>query len=312
MEKVIVSIGGNALIRRGEAGTIEEQFANTRAACAFIARVSSEGRAVIITHGNGPVVGNIVIRNEAAKNTVPPMPLFICDADSEGGIGFMIQQTLYNELRKIDGEKDVVTVVTQVVVDSDDPAFKNPSKPVGPYYTEKEAAEIGETRGWEMAEDSRRGFRRVVPSPRPTRIVEARVIKNLSESGVIVIAAGGGGVPVLEKPDGTLVGVDAVVDKDLATSLLATEAGVDTLINLTEVDSVYLNFGRPGQRPLRELSVEEAKKYLARGEFAPGSMAPKIEAAVEFIEAGGKEVFITTPELIEKALRKEAGTRITD
>ncbi len=310
MGKIIFSIGGNALIRRGEAGTIDEQFENAEAACSAVARLSSEGSAIIITHGNGPIVGNIIIRGEAARDRVPPMPLFIDDADSEGGIGFMIQQTIYNSLKKLNKHIDVVTVVTQVVVDAGDPAFHNPTKPVGPFYSKEEALTLEREKGWRIVEDSHRGFRRVVPSPRPVRVVEAAVVKNLSETGVIVIAAGGGGVPVVEKADGTLRGVDAVVDKDLATSLLARETGAEVFINLTQIECVYLNFGTPDQTPLRELSVRDAEKYLAGGEFAPGSMAPKIEAAVEFINAGGREVFISTPELIEEALSGNAGTRV--
>ncbi len=308
-EKIIVSIGGNALIKRGETGTIEEQFDNARKACEFIARLSAAGKNIIVTHGNGPVVGNIVIRNEAARNSIPPMPLYICDADSEGGIGFMIQQTLYNWLLKSRGMKEVVAVVTQVVVDRLDPAFKNPSKPIGPFYTLDEARAL-EARGWAMVEDSHRGYRRVVPSPRPRRVVESAVIRRLAESGVIVIAAGGGGVPVCENGDGALKGVDAVIDKDLATSLLARETGAERFINLTQIDMVYLDFGKSGRRGLKKMNVRDARRYLEAGEFPPGSMGPKIEAAIEFIECGGKEVIITSPETIESAMRGEGGTRL--
>jgi len=310
MEKTIISMGGNALIRRGESGTIEEQFHNAAATGAVVSRLLTEGFGVIITHGNGPVVGNIVIRNEAAKGFIPPMPLYISDADSEGGLGFMIQQTIYNEFKRAGIKAGVVTLITQVVVDPADPAFAAPQKPVGPYYTSGEAAALGRTKGWTMREDSGRGIRRVVPSPRPLRIIEAPVINNLSDSGVVVIAAGGGGVPVVEAQDKTLRGVDAVVDKDLSTTLLAGETGATRILNMTSVDSVYLNFGSARQEPLRELRIKEAKEYLARGEFAPGSMGPKIEAAIEFIEAGGREVIITTPALMGDAMEGRAGTRI--
>ncbi len=309
-KRIIVSLGGNAIVRRGERGTIEEQFNNARISMAYVAGMVKSGRSIIITHGNGPVVGNILIQNEAVKDLIPPMPLYICDADSEGGIGFLIQQTLYNRLRKDHRIEEVVALVTQVVVDRSDPAFKKPAKPIGPYYTEKEARVLAERMGWKMVEDSGRGYRRVVPSPRPQRIVEAGVIKRLSGDGVIVIAAGGGGVPVLEDEDGTLRGVDAVVDKDLSTSVLAVETGTELFINLTEIDSVYLNFRRPGERPVREMDVEEARAYLKEGHFAPGSMGPKIEASIDFLEHGGKEVIITTPELLEQALQGRAGTRI--
>ncbi|MBI5493358.1 MAG: carbamate kinase [Deltaproteobacteria bacterium] len=309
-EKIIVSIGGNVIIRRGGRGTIDEQMENLSQACGYIGRMVKGGKSIIITHGNGPVVGNIVIRNEAVKDLIPPEPLYICDADSEGGIGFMIQQILYNQLHRLHNIKDVATIVTQVVVDRSDPAFKDPSKPVGPYYTEEEAARLAESRGWVMKEDSLRGFRRVVPSPVPKRIIEASVVKTLAELGVIVIAAGGGGVPVVEEEDGTLRGIDAVIDKDLATALLAKEVKADRFINLTQVDMVYINFGKPGQKGVPEMTVKEAERFLKAGEFAPGSMGPKVRAAIEFIESGGREVVITQPELIEAALEGKAGTRI--
>lgn len=306
----VVSLGGNALIRRGERGTIEEQFAHTRACTSQLSRMVRDGFKIVITHGNGPIVGNIVIRNEAAKNTVPPMPLYICDADSEGGIGYMIQQTLYNSLRGIEEVRDVVTVITQVVVDGKDPAFETPSKPIGPFYTEEEAAELNRARGWILREDSGRGYRRVVPSPRPKRIIETEVIRQLALSCVITIAAGGGGVPVVESASGDLQGVDAVIDKDLATSLLARELGAECFINLTQVDSVYLNYGSNGRRALRDVGLDEISAYYEQGHFPPGSMGPKIEAAIEFLRAGGKEVIITSPELVADAMQGRAGTRL--
>ncbi len=306
---IIVSIGGNAIIRRADSGTIEEQFENVRSVCACIARMVRAGGSVIITHGNGPIVGNIMIRNEAVRDRVPPMPLYMCDADSEGGIGFMIQQTLHNEIHRAHKIRDVVTVVTQVVVDGADPAFKNPQKPVGPYYTEEEAERLLRM-GWLMARDAVKGYRRVVPSPRPGRIVEAEAIRKICEAGIVVIAAGGGGVPVVEAEDGTLKGVDAVIDKDLATALLARQTGAGLIINLTQVDKVYLNYGKSGQTGLSELTVAQARGYLNEGQFPPGSMGPKIEAAIEFLEGGGKEVVITEPELVEDALEGRAGTRI--
>lgn len=308
---VIVSIGGNAIVRRGGSGLIEEQFDNIKAACAAIAMLSRAGCRVIVTHGNGPIVGNIILRNEAAKNIVAPMPLYICGADSEGGIGFMIQQAVYNQLHLIHELRDVITVVTQVVVDRNDPAFVAPSKPVGPFYAAEEAAGLNAEKGWVMLEDSGRGWRRVVPSPRPVRVVEAAVIKKIVAAGVIVIAAGGGGVPVAEAADGSLYGVDAVIDKDLATALLARQTGAELFINLTQVDMAYAGFGTSARRGLPHLIVAEARALLEAGEFAPGSMGPKIEAAIEFIESGGKEVVITAPGLMAEALIGRAGTRIT-
>ncbi|MFQ5353859.1 MAG: carbamate kinase [Thermodesulfobacteriota bacterium] len=312
MKKALISIGGNALIKRGESGTIEEQFQNAGAACGLVSRLLREGRGVIITHGNGPVVGNIVIRNEAAKAFVSPMPLYISDADSEGGLGFMIQQTIYNEFKRAGITADVVTLVTQVVVDPADEAFTRPDKPVGPYYREEEAESLRDNKGWTLIEVSPRGYRRVVPSPRPRRIVEAAVIEKLSSEGVVVIAAGGGGVPVVESKDGMLAGVDAVVDKDRSTTMLAINCGVRSILNLTAVDNVYLNFKGPEheRRPLCELKIDDARRYLKQGEFAPGSMGPKVEAAIEFIENGGEEVIITTPALISEAMKGRAGTRI--
>lgn len=310
MRTVIISIGGNTLIRSSEKGTIEEQFEHAKAAISHVIKIIEKDYKVVITHGNGPIVGNILIRNEAAKNIIPPMPLYICNADSEGGIGFMIQQTLYNQLRKRGIKKDVVTVVTQVVVDKNDPAFSNPTKPIGPFYTKADADILKREKGWAMIEDSNRGYRRVVPSPRPLKVIEADAIRKLADAGAIVIAAGGGGVPVVELPDGDLTGIDAVIDKDLATSLLAKNIGAGLFINLTQIDKVYINFGKADQTGLNNLSVTDAKKYLSQGEFALGSMGPKIEAAIEFLEAGGKEVIITIPELIEKAMEERAGTRI--
>jgi len=305
----IISLGGNAIIRRGEKGTIEEQFSHADACMAEVAKMLSAGRKVIITHGNGPIVGNIVIQNECARNTIPPMPLYMSDADSEGGIGFMIQQTLYNSMRRTGEKRDVATIITQVVVDEDDPAFLRPTKPIGPYYREEEAQVLRNEKRWKFVND-RGGYRRVVPSPRPVRIIETDVIKRLALEGVVVIAAGGGGVPVVEAADGTLRGIDAVVDKDLSTSALAREAGAESIITLTETDMVYLNFGKPGQKGLRTATLDEMKRYYAEGHFPPGSMGPKIEAAIEFLSAGGKNVVITRPELMAAALAGRTGTTI--
>jgi carbamate kinase len=305
----IITLGGNAIIRRGEKGTVEEQFAHADACMAEVAKMLAAGRRVIITHGNGPIVGNIVIRNECARDTLPPMPLFMNDADSEGGIGFMIQQTLYNSMRRIGGAREVATIITQVVVDEDDPAFLNPTKPIGPYYTEEEAEALHGRKGWVMAEGPG-GYRRVVPSPRPVRIIEKDVIKRLALEGVVVIAAGGGGVPVAEARDGTLRGIDAVIDKDLATGVLAQETAAESIVILTETDRVYLNFGTARQKGLGRVGLEEMKRYYAEGHFPAGSMGPKILSAIEFLESGGKEVVIARPEQMAEALAGRAGTRL--
>ncbi|MFZ3072754.1 MAG: carbamate kinase [Thermodesulfobacteriota bacterium] len=310
-KSIILSIGGNVIIRQNERGTIEEQFKNIRASFECIVRLIEDSRSLVITHGNGPIVGNILIRNELAKNTIPPMPLYVCDADSEGGIGFMLQQTLYNEFKKLKKPVKAVTVVTQTVVSKLDPAFKNPSKPVGPYYAKDEAKRIAKAKGFVMAEDSGRGWRRLVPSPKPIKIIESGIIKELASNGVVVIAVGGGGIPVVENPDKTITGIDAVVDKDLATALLAKDLGTEIFINLTQIDRAYLNFGKPWQKGIDKMTVKEAKKYLKAGEFLSGSMGPKIEAAIEFLDSGGEEVIITSPESLKDALEGKAGTRIT-
>jgi carbamate kinase len=276
---------------------------------AEVARMLSSGHKVVITHGNGPIVGNIVLRGECARNSIPPMPLFYSDADSEGGIGFMIQQTLYNRLIMIREVKDVVTIITQVVVDADDPAFSRPTKPIGPYYRKEEIEALQRNNGWVMIRQTG-GYRRVVPSPMPKRIVEKNVIQRLALEGVVVIAAGGGGVPVVETADGTLRGIDAVIDKDLTTSVLATEIGAERIVILTDVDRVYRDFGTPRQAGLDHVSLAEIKAFHAEGHFPPGSMGPKIMAAIRFLEAGGKRVIITLPELMGKALEGRAGTTI--
>jgi len=305
----IISLGGNAILRRGEQGTIEEQFQNADSCMAEVAKMLSTGRKVVLTHGNGPIVGNIVIRSECARNTIPPMPLYYSDADSEGGIGFMIQQTLYNRLMMIREVKDVVTIITQVVVDADDPAFSQPTKPIGPYYREEEAEILRKEKGWALVKQVG-GYRRVVPSPKPERIIEKGVIQRLALEGVVVIAAGGGGVPVVETAEGTLRGIDAVIDKDLTTSVLATEIGAERIIILTDVDRVYLNFGKTGQNGLHNVNLRDIKRFYAEGHFPPGSMGPKIEAAIRFLDAGGEQVVITMPELMGEALEGKEGTTI--
>lgn len=307
---LLIAIGGNALIRQGERGTIDEQVAHADSCMSHIAGIVLPGQPIIITHGNGPFVGNTLIQMECARDTIPPMPLFIADADSEGGIGFILQQSLYNQLVRHNKITNVVSVVTQVVVDKYDPAFARPEKPVGPFFSEEEARFMSVARGWVMSEDAGRGWRRVVPSPRPVRIIEADTIKRIAQSGDIVIAAGGGGVPVVEDESGLLKGIDAVIDKDHASSLLARQVGAERLIILTSVDCVYLDYGKPNQRPIPRMAVNDAIDYLAQGQFAPGSMGPKIIAAIEFIEGGGKEVIITSPEMINEAISANAGTVI--
>ena len=308
---IVVALGGNSIVPVAKQGTIREQIELTMATMAHVASLIGQGHLVVVTHGNGPVVGNIVVRNEMAKKVIPPMPLDVCGADSEGGIGYMIQQALQNQLRKMGLDKDVFTIITQVMVDPNDPAFKNPTKPIGPFYKRREAEAIAREKGWSIVEDSGRGYRRVVPSPMPLEIVEWRAIERAINSGAIVIAVGGGGIPVVRSPDGILRGVEAVIDKDRASSVLAMELHAQMLMILTEVEKVATGYGSPDQRDLDHMTVAEAREYLAQGEFPQGSMGPKIEAAIEFLEGGGEEVIITRPELLSEAVRGKRCTIVT-
>jgi carbamate kinase len=276
-----------------------------------VARIVAGGRPVVLTHGNGPIVGNILLRNELAKAVIAPMPLFVCGADSQGGIGFMMQQVLANEFAAIGVKRTAASVVTQVVVDPSDPAFENPVKPIGPFFSAVDAHLIQKSKGWTMREDSGRGWRRVVPSPEPREIVELPAIRALLAAGIVVIAVGGGGIPVVRDAAGRLHGVEAVVDKDRSAVLLALSLGAESLVLLTGVPEVRLRFGEPDESPIGAASAEEMARYLAAGEFPPGSMGPKIEAALRFLESGGSTVLITSPESLEAALAGRAGTRIT-
>ena len=306
---VLLSLGGNAILPGRGAGTIDEQFRITRASMVHVADLRESGARVILTHGNGPIVGNILLRNELAKDRIPPMPLDVCGADSQGGIGYMIQQVLQNVLRERRLDIPVATVLTQVVVDAADPAFNHPTKPIGPFYSEKEAKDLSQRLGWTLVEDSGRGMRRVVPSPRPIRIVEEQAIRTLFASGCAVIAAGGGGIPVIEE-DGRLRGVEAVIDKDRTAILLATSVGARAVVNVTAIDQVAVDFGRPSQRNIDVMDLDEARAWHAEGQFPAGSMGPKVEAAIQFLEDGGEEALITSPPLIALAMRGLAGTRI--
>lgn len=310
--RMVIALGGNALLRRGDRGTIEEQYLRADAVMRHVADLAEHGHKLVITHGNGPIVGNIVLRNEAARATVPPMPLFIDDADSEGGIGLMLQMALHNRLRERRIARAVITVVTQVVVDPDDPAFSAPDKPIGPYYTpfERDEAAASEP-AWSFAEVEPGAWRRVVASPRPLRVVEAPVIARTIEHGDIVIAAGGGGVPVVEGADGALCGVDAVIDKDRTSALLGAQTGASMLLVLMEEDAVYLGYGQPGAQALARVRVAELRAHLDAGEFAAGSIAPKVEAACDFVEETGGECVICRAEDLVDALNGQAGTRVT-
>lgn len=305
----VIALGGNAIGATGKED-IHRQFSNTRQALEGILPLIKEGYRLAVTHGNGPQVGNALLRVERTYPDLPALPLGVNVADTEGGMGYMIEQCLQNRLRQEKIYRDVATIVTQVVVDKDDPSILNPSKPIGPYYQESEVEGL-KSRGWTVRDDAGRGFRRFVPSPIPLSIVNRRIIKNLVEEGTIVIAAGGGGVPVYAESDGSYEGVDAVIDKDRASAVLARDIGAGTLMILTQVDKVALNFKKPEQRDLDSMDLAEAKKYLAEGHFAAGSMGPKVEAAVQFLEGGGEQVIITSLEKAAGALAGKSGTRIT-
>ena len=306
MSLIVAALGGNAIIRPGQKGTIQEQFDNTFESMGHIAHLVRAGHRVVLTHGNGPQVGFIMIQVEAARGKVPYMPLNVDVAQSQGSMGYMIAQSLVNQLKDHHLDTQVAPVVTQVLVNPNDPAFEHPTKPVGPFYSREEADEVDRC-GHVVVEDSGRGWRRVVASPRPVDIVEVGVIRELVQDGVIVVACGGGGIPVVEE-DGDLKGVDAVIDKDLASSLLAAEIGADIVMFLTTVDKVSLNYNTPGQVELDRLTVEEARGYLSDGQFPPGSMGPKIQAAVEFVEQGGERAVVCRPEGVVEALDRRGGT----
>jgi carbamate kinase len=306
---VVVALGGNAISPPGSASPIPAQFERTMETAQHLAHLTA--RPLVVTHGNGPQVGNLLLRSDLATAVLPPLPLDTCVADTQGGMGFMLQVCLDNAFRRAGVERATVTVVTRTVVDAGDPAFLAPSKPIGGFYDEAEARRRMAADGWAMREDAGRGWRRVVPSPAPTEILEQPAIEALLRTGAVVVAAGGGGVPVVRRADGSLAGVEAVVDKDLASALLAANLAAEVLLVLTGVEHVAVDFGRPTQRDLHELSAAELAGHAADGQFAPGSMLPKVQAVLRFLERGGRRAVITTPELSEKALAGEIGTQVT-
>ncbi len=308
----VIAIGGNALILDGQRGTIAEQFENATETARHIAALVADGWRVVVTHGNGPQVGFILLRSELIGESagIPRLSLDMSVADSQGGIGHILGNALLNELGARGLKDRVACLLTHVVVDPGDPAFQYPTKPIGPPYTVEEAAVKRDRDGWAMVEDSGRGYRRIVPSPHPLRIVEEAQIAALVSAGFLVIAAGGGGIPVVEEPPAGYRGVEAVIDKDLASALLASSLKIPLLVLSTGVEQVAIHFRQPNQRFLDRLSVSEARGYLADGEFPNGSMGPKVEAAITFLEHGGSEVLITSPASLEKAFACESGTRI--
>jgi carbamate kinase len=306
----LVAFGGNAMLPDDQKGLQSEQMRNARRAAELMVHIVRKGYELIIVHGNGPQVGNLLIQMEEAANKIPPYSLDVCDAMTEGSMGFLLERALINELRRRSIDKEVASLVTQVVVDKEDPAFAQPTKPVGPFYQRFRAQELIREKKWTMVEDAGRGYRKVVPSPKPIDVVNNRIIRELVEAGRIVIAAGGGGIPVIINGNGLFEGVEAVIDKDYAASLLAREVKADLFIILTAIERVFIDFGKPGQREAPVLTVEEARAYLAEGQFPPGSMGPKIRAAIEYIEAGGREVLITKDAHLKAALINRSGTRI--
>ncbi|QOX65555.1 carbamate kinase [Anoxybacterium hadale] len=309
--KIVIALGGNALQAFGSPPTAECQLEVVRKTSDYIAQIVASDYEIALVHGNGPQVGRILLASETAKEVVPPLPFDVCGAMSQGYIGYHLQQGMHEALVKVKkGHIPVITVVTQMLVDYDDPAFQEPTKPIGPFYSEEEAQKLSADKKYVMKEDSGRGWRRVVPSPIPKRIVEIDTIRRLWDS-TIVVFAGGGGIPVVEHEDGSYEGVAAVIDKDYAAELLAEEIGVDTLLILTEVEKVSINYKKPDQRDLDEMTVREAKQYVEEGHFAPGSMLPKVQAAMKFVESGtGKTAIITSLYKAVDALDGKTGTRI--
>ena len=311
-KRFVIALGGNAIIPVGMEGTYEQQLDITRQTMDTVAKLALQGHEIVMTHGNGPVVGNIVLRCAAGQaiHGIPAMPMFVCGADSQGGLGFMLQQALQNALKAVGLDRPVASLVTQVRVEADDPAFDHPTKPIGPFYDEDQAKKVEQENGWTVVKDANRGWRRVVPSPKPSEVVEWEAVKALVAAGVLTICVGGGGVPVVRNSKGELEGVDAVIDKDRASDLLGRLIGADTLVIITQVSKVFARYGQPDEEALDVLTADRAAKMLADGEFPAGSMGPKIESAISFLAGGGKEVIITSPEDFLNAVEGRGGTRI--
>ncbi len=307
MTTMLLAVGGNSLIRAGEKGTIAEQRTNARRTAGEIVKLIRAGYRIVLTHGNGPQVGAALLRSERGASQVPGHPLDVCGASTQGEIGYLLEQSLQTELHLAGLHVPVATVLTQSVVSADDPSMQHPTKPIGPFYSRAEAEERKRLFGWEIVEDAARGYRRVVPSPEPIEIVELEIIRDLVEHGVIVIACGGGGIPVVSKGGGCQ-GVEAVIDKDLASALLASRLGTDLFVISTDTDYVYLDYKKPTQRPLRQIAASELAAYSKSGHFPPGNMGPKIESVLRFLRNGGKEAVITSAENLSAAVMESAGT----
>ncbi|MGO9862527.1 MAG: carbamate kinase [Terriglobales bacterium] len=309
MKTMLLAIGGNSLIRAGQKGTVAEQLANARRTAAEIAKLARDGHRIVLTHGNGPQVGAALLRSERGASQVPGQPLDVCDASTQGEIGYFLQQSLNTELRLAGLQAPVVTVLTQVVVSLEDLAMKRPSKPIGPFYSRADAEERKRLLGWEIVEDAARGYRRVVPSPEPIDILELEVIRDLMERNVLVIACGGGGIPVAWS-EGRWQGVEAVIDKDRASALLASRLGVDLFLVSTDTDYVYLDYKKQSQRPLHTLGCRELQEYADAGHFPPGNMGPKIESVLRFLMRGGREAIVTSCENLCSSVSGAVGTHV--
>lgn len=308
---IVIALGGNALLQRGQRGSFDDQYKNVKGTVAKVADLIERGHKIVLTHGNGPQVGATLLRHEAAKNIVPPFPLDACGAETQGFIGYMIQQALRNELKTRGMDKFVVTIITRVIVDKHDSAFQNPTKPIGPFYTKEEADKVrGQKPELVIKEDAGRGYRRVVPSPDPKIIAERTAIRALVDAGFIVVACGGGGIPIIEE-NGHAVGVEAVIDKDLAGQRLATLIGANIFVILTDVDGAYVNHGKSNQELIKEITTGKLRNYAREGQFKEGSMAPKVEAAIRFVESGGERAVIATLGDLIGALDGKTGTQIT-
>ena len=307
---IVVALGGNALLQRSQKGTFDDQYSNVQKTAKKIADLTEQGYRIVVTHGNGPQVGATLLRHEAGKNLVPPFPLDACGAETQGFIGYMIQQALRNELKFRGIDKYVVTVVTRVIVDQHDRAFEHPTKPVGPFYTKEQAEEMSQRMpGITIKEDAGRGYRRVVPSPDPKVIAERAAIKTLVDAGFVVVSTGGGGIPIIEEGSQAR-GVEAVIDKDLAGQRLATLIQANVFVILTDVDAAYVNYGKPDQEMIREVTTGKLQKYLEQGQFKEGSMAPKVLAAIRFVESGGERAVIAELGKLTEALEGKSGTQV--
>lgn len=308
----VIALGGNAILRKSESGTYENQYRAVQRTAVRLCQLIAIGKQIVVTHGNGPQVGATLIRHETAMSIIPPLPLHACGAETQGFLGYIIQQSLHNEMRRQKLPLEVIALVTQVVVDSNDPAFRNPTKPIGPFYTCEESKELLRKRpDLIIKEEPGKGFRRVVPSPDPKKIVETEAIKQLVKDGTIVIASGGGGIPVIKDDTDDLQGIDAVIDKDLSAERLATSIGANELVILTDVEGVYLNYGSRTQKLLRHVTANELRQYTSQGHFASGSMKPKVEAALRFVDNGGQRAIIAELDSLENALQGKTGTHVT-